>query len=334
MSTITPPIPKGLAMPFYYGSLQSHWLYFPIDKEVATKVLAQTGCEPFSFSDHGCVAVINFQRYASTFSQYSTQVDEVEFNIIAFPRSMRDRIPSEMTLAQYAYGEEYQKVVGPFRLHVPASDPFAVHAGRMLFGEPKFVAHFETHVPSPNEPPPNSPIFDELRPKRDPKKAQSPTSWKYTVSKYKSGKPEPGKEVEKEKIYSLEIDIAGLDPIFSNSSEFVEYGHLELADYDEKRKDPQNYPELWKELFSWAKDGPPKKPEGALVGGRWNLFGGHALYTLNDKTPYSLSLGEAMDSPMRTDLELIIGTRHPVLMRVFDPPPVAVESRAYYVDPQ
>jgi hypothetical protein len=246
--------------------------------------------------------------------------NEVEFNLIAFPRSARDRVASPMTLAQYAYGEDLQKIIGHFRLHVPADAALPVAAGRELFGEPKFLSAFDAAVPSLNNPPPNSPIRNELKDVE----FQSPTFWKYGVSTVREVLGPNGKPAyEKDKlIYALQIDVKDLDPIMANASEIVEYGHLELS-----TKWPLNG-----EGFAWTD--PHPKPTGALVGGRWSLYGTYATYFLDKETPYALSFGPAEASPMQTDMRRLVEGRRPVLFQVFESPPAAAESRAYYVDPQ
>jgi hypothetical protein len=319
MSNILPPIPVGLSMPFYYATLQTHWVYVPVPADLAQKALAGTGCEPYIFADHKAVAVINFQRYLSTGNSYLGTTSEVEFNLIAFPRSERDRVASSMTLAQYAYGEDLEKVIGHFRLHVPADNSLAVEAGRELFGEPKFMSHFETAVPSLNNPPPDSPIKNELKKVQ----FQSPTRWKYTVFTMvetvgPDDKPayQPG-----EAIYTLEIDVAGLSPIVANAGEIVEYGHLGLS-----VKWPLNG-----QGFAWTEEHP--KATGALIGGRWSLYGTYATYFLSKDTPYTLAYGSAEESPMQIDMRRLLHGRRPVLFQVFESPPAAAESRAFYVNP-
>jgi hypothetical protein len=321
MSNVMPPIPKALSMPFYYASLQTHWLYFPVDLDLARKALSRTACEPYVFSDHGAVAAINFQRYTSTGNSYLGTTVEVELNIIAFPRSERRRVASSMTLMQFVYGEDYQKVIGPFRLHVPASSAIAVSAGRALFGEPKFVSFFETAVPSLNNPPPSSPILGEMRDVT----CQSPTRWSYTVqTAVRSGGTDqdptfsPGPA-----IYSLDIDLAGLAPIGANATEMVEYGHLHLL--------PPHHA-LAQEGFPWTEDHPA--PAGALVGGRWNLFGVYAVGEIAASAPYSLTFGPAQDSSMKLDMERLLGGRRPVVAGIFESLPAAAESRAFYVHPE
>lgn len=332
---VLPPIPQYLSMPFYYATLQTHWVYVPVSAELAEKALAGTGCEPYIFTDHKAVAVINFQRYLSTANSYLGTTNEVEFNLIAYPRSAGDRVASSMTLAQYAYGEDLQKVIGQFRLHVPADNVGAVLAGRDLFGEPKFVSAFATAVPSLNNPPPNSPILKELKDVQP----QSPTRWRYTVSTTveavgPDGKPEygPGRSVSPDgkhaykadkAIYTLEIDVAGLDPIMANASEIVEYGHL--VDPSKLKKWPPN-----DQGFAWTE--PHPKPTGLLVGGRWSLYGTYATYFPKKKI-LSIEYGSAEASPMQIDMRRLVGTRQPVLFQVFESPPAAAESRAFYVNP-
>lgn len=322
MSNVMPPIPPTLAMPFYYASLQTHWLYFPVELELARKALSKTACEPFVFSDlDTAVAVLNFQRYTSTGNSYLGTTVEVEFNILAFPTSQRGRVPTSMTLMKYLYGEDYQKVIGPFRLHVPASSAVAVSAGRALFGEPKFVSLFETAVPSLNNPPPSTPIRGELRGVT----FQSPSKWEYTVqTAVRSGGTvmdptfSPGAP-----IYTLQVDLDGLAPIGANATEMVEYGHLGLL--------PPHH-ELTSEGFAWTEDHP--RPTGALVGGRWNLFGVYGVCEIGGSTPYALTFGTATGSSMMLDMQRLIGGKRPVAVGLFESPPAAAESRAFYVDPE
>lgn len=322
MSNVMPPIPATLSMPFYYASLQTHWLYFPVDLELARKALSKTECEPYVFSDLGtAVAVLNFQRYTSTGNSYLGTTVEVEFNIVAFPRIERGRVASSMTLMQYLYGEDHQKVIGPFRLHVPAASPIAVQAGRELFGEPKFMCAFVTAVPSLNNPPPTSPIRHELREVT----FQSPSRWEYTVqTAIRSGGTDQNPTFEPgPAIYSLDIDLDGLAPIGANATEIVEYGHLGLLPSDH---------ELTREGFAWTEEHP--RPAGALVGGRWNLFGTYAVCEIGASTPFSLTFGPAVGSSMKLDMERLIGSRRPVAFGLFESPPAAAESRAFYVLPE
>lgn len=322
MSNVMPPIPQGLSMPFYYASLQTHWLYFPVDLELAQKALSKTGCEPYVFSDLGtAVAVLNYQRYTSTGNSYLSTTEEVELNLLAFPRVERGRVARPLTLMQYAYGEDYQKVIGPFRLHVPASSSIAVTAGRELFGEPKFVSFFVSAVPSLNNPPPDTPIRDELQDVT----FQRSSKWEYTVhTALCAPGGEGGTAYEKgPAIYKLEIDLAGLRPMGANATEMVEYGHLGLLPPDH---------ELTREGFAWTDEHP--RPTGALVGGRWNLFGVCSIGEIGSATPFSLTFGPAPNSSMKTDMERLLGGRRPVVAGLFESPPAAAESRAFYVRPE
>ena len=317
MPVTMPPIPDGLSMPFYYASLQTHWVYIPVDEALANKALAGTGCTAYRFADHGTVAVINFQRYTNTGNSYLGQTVEVEFNILAYPDSAKGRVTDALTLAQFAYGEDLSKAIGHFRLHVPATSPIAVAAGRNLFGEPKFVCFFDTAVPSPNNPPPNSPIAKELTQPA----FQSPTRWGYTL--YGAvATADPNTFSKGNVVYALEIDVAGIDPIISNPSEHVEYGHIDV---------PADRP-LEKQGYAWTNDHPASS--APLIGGRWMLYGAHALYFLDDKTPYALELDTMEETPMQVDMSRLVAGRRPVLFQVYDPPPVAAESRAFFVDPK
>jgi hypothetical protein len=70
-----------------------------------------------------------------------------------------------------------------------------------------------------------------------------------------------------------------------------------------------------------------------LIGGRWSLYGTYATYFLGKDIPYTMTYGPAETSSMQIDMRRLIGTRKPVLFQVFESPPAAAESRAFYVDP-
>lgn len=135
---------------FNYASLQSLMVFFSVPAKVVAPLLKGTGLEPGIFDGQALVN-LNFERYAGFGSNYSSYVDEVEFNVVAFPRFRAGTEPS-LTVQQYLNGQDQSKTYGNFRVNVPCDSPVAVQAGSEKYGEIKFVASFDFAVPDVNDP--------------------------------------------------------------------------------------------------------------------------------------------------------------------------------------
>ena len=135
---------------FNYGSLQSLMVFFSVPTNVVRPLLAGTGLEPGIFDGQALVN-LNFERYSSFGSTYSSVVDEVEFNAVVFPKSKAGQEPS-LTVAQYLSGFDQSKTYGNYRINVPCDSEVAVQAGSQKYGEVKFVASFNFAVPDVNDP--------------------------------------------------------------------------------------------------------------------------------------------------------------------------------------
>src|SRR5688572_28063054 len=117
---------------FNYGSLQSMMVFFSVPAGVVRPLLAGTGLEPGLF-DGNALVNLNFERYAGFGSNYSSFVDEVEFNVVAFPKFKAGMEPA-LTVAQYLTGDDQSKTYGNYRINVPCDSPAAVAAGSAKYG--------------------------------------------------------------------------------------------------------------------------------------------------------------------------------------------------------
>jgi hypothetical protein len=135
---------------FNYGSLQSMMVFFSVPASVVRPLLAGTGLEPGIF-DGNALVNLNFERYAGFGSNYSSFVDEVEFNAVVFPKYKAGQEPA-LTVAQYLSGQDQSKTYGNYRINVPCDSAVAVKAGSQQYGEVKFVASFDFTVPDVNAP--------------------------------------------------------------------------------------------------------------------------------------------------------------------------------------
>jgi hypothetical protein len=135
---------------FNYASLQSLMVFFSVPAAAVRPLLKGTGLEPGIF-DGKALVNLNFERYAGFGSSYSSYVDEVEFNVVAFPRFRAGTEP-QLTVQQYLTGDDQSKTYGNFRVNVPCDSAVAVQAGSRNYGEIKFVASFSFSVPDVNDP--------------------------------------------------------------------------------------------------------------------------------------------------------------------------------------
>ena len=203
---IFPPFPPGgeLRMPFFYASTAFFWTFYTAPKDKLNKYLEGTGLETTTFADLGPdvgVVSMNFQNYTAHLGVGMSLVNEVEFNIHCHPVSQAEDVPS-ITFDDYMYGQEQTKLVGGFRLHVPADNQFAVKAGIEVFGERKFLTTFQYEVPAPNMP--------------------GVKTWDYQVNDPNIGPAGPGEAF----IYRVTADLAGARPTLGNASPITLYSLL------------------------------------------------------------------------------------------------------------
>jgi Acetoacetate decarboxylase (ADC) len=198
---VLPPVPQGFTEPFWYGSLQSFWLYYLADPEAVARRLPH-GLEVALFEVDGerrALASLDFQAYTGHGPGFLEYVHEVEFNVYAYPSARNPGVPM-LTWEEFLAGQDQTKSVGGYRLHVPCDNPNAIRAGKALYGEPKYLAQFTYSMPTLNDP--------------------SVVTWDYSVFQDDAGKPGT-------LVYSVEADLRGLTPLAANPSPLTEYGTLE-----------------------------------------------------------------------------------------------------------
>ena len=198
-----PPDDPNFKMPFYYASLSLIWTYYLVDEALVMPYLTDTRLKPARFGDPQAkgkaLISLNFQNYGSLLSFLIGTCNEIEFNIHAYPAKQERDVPV-MALADYLRGQEQTKLIGEFRLHVPADNPVAVQAGVKVFGERKFLTTFDYMVPSLNSP--------------------EVTNWAYTVY-------DPTFEGDKTRaIYTLTADFNQIPRAPGNGSPITLYSML------------------------------------------------------------------------------------------------------------
>ena len=197
-----PPTPQGFNEPFWYGSLQSFWLYYRTDPElVAARLPHGLEVALFDFGgEQGALASLDFQAYTGHGPSYLEYVHEVEFNVYAYPRARVPEVPA-LTWQEYLAGQDQTKSVGGYRIHVPCDNPNAIKAGIGLYGEPKYLAQFGYTTPTLNDP--------------------SVVTWDYSVFQNAAN------DQQGPLVYSIDADLQGIAPQPGNPSPLVEYGTLE-----------------------------------------------------------------------------------------------------------
>lgn len=190
---IFPPLPKGFSLPFYYASIQAIWVYYKVDAAKLPSFLGDVALEPALFDGQGLV-LLHFQRYTGFIANAISAVNEVQLNIIAYPRALARQSPA-ISFNDFLGGGEQTKTLGAYRLHVPVDNPFAARAGNELFYEPTFVTTFNYAVPDINDP-----LQD---------------SWTVTCKD-----PDPAR---KSSIFTLQIDCPPPDTSISAMSPVMQY---------------------------------------------------------------------------------------------------------------
>ncbi|MBK7597144.1 MAG: acetoacetate decarboxylase family protein [Acidobacteria bacterium] len=287
-----PPFPPPFFMPFYYASLSSLLVFYRVDAKILEPYLKGTGLKPAIFGDQGAVT-LELQNYTGHSGQILETCNEIEFDILAYPVSREPNIP-EMSLKEFVTAGDQTKNIGAFRVYVPCDNPFAIKAGKEIFGEPKFQTTFGFNVPSLNNP--------------------GVTTWTYSCFDPSYTQPEAGskkKPAPQDVIYKLEADLNSMHAVPSNASPITLYSMLPGG-----------------ELVG------DKGNSGRLIGSRWEIHGLFDAYFPNKKTQRDVNLTIGKSShPMRKDMEKILGkSPHAAAVRVYQSVPAAAENRAFYID--
>jgi hypothetical protein len=203
---LMPTQPTDFQMPFWYSSLQSFWLYYPVRRDMVEALLPDLPAghvlrvAEFAELDDRALVSLDFQAYTSGGSNFLAFTREVEFNVYVYPESRLPAVPL-MSWQDYLRGRDQTKTIGGFRLHVPCDNPVAVQAGQQNFGEPKWLASFQYSVPSPNAPDVNTWSYGVYEP-CDPTKTPPPDTM----------------------IFEVDADLRGTPAVTSNLSPLIEYG--------------------------------------------------------------------------------------------------------------
>ena len=145
-----PPVSEPFRLPFHYGALHNVGIDLLVDPEPVHKVLsrAHPALVAADFDGQACVSV-NFQLYFAQYPQGASLTQEIEVNVIAFPRGQEDRL-APLSYAEYAQGVDQTRLLGIGRIVVLCDNPFAIDAGVALYAEPKHSATFQAVMPSLN----------------------------------------------------------------------------------------------------------------------------------------------------------------------------------------
>ncbi|MCK2244425.1 MULTISPECIES: hypothetical protein [unclassified Crossiella] len=152
MTQQLPPVAEPFQLPFHYGALHHVGLDYLVEPAPVAKVLARThpGLSAAEFDGRACVSV-NFQLYFAQYAAGAGITQEIEINVIAFPRGDEHRL-AELSYVDYASGVDQTKLLGIGRIHVLCDNDIAIEAGTKLYAEPKYPARFTAVMPSLNGP--------------------------------------------------------------------------------------------------------------------------------------------------------------------------------------
>jgi hypothetical protein len=290
---------QDFTMPFFYASLQSFWLYYLVEVEVAESVLLDTppgeGVRVARFTDGDdeyAMVSLDLQRYTGHGNSFLEHVEEVEFNVYVYPEAKDGAVPL-LSWQDFLRGNDQTKTIGGFRLHVPCSNSQAVAAGRGFFGEPKFVAAFDYTVPSPNSPP--------------------SSKWTYGVYDIIPPPPELAKEYpyadlnkQGDLIFQVTADLSGVDTFEANASPIIEYG----VNPDKSKR---------------------------MVANWWSFYDTFttAFLTPEQGAKVEVKLGEHDDPHgVRADLVKLVANRVPVAAQIVESPIVSAEDGPWFLVPQ
>ena len=202
-----PDILPGFDLPFYYGAFTNLGIDYLVSPEDAENLLEKcAGHEALTvaeFEGRACLS-FNYQLYFGQFSNGGAVIQEIEFNIVSYPKAADHRVP-KLTYEQYAKGEDSTRNLGFCRYRVACDSPLAIDAGKKLFGEPKFKADFQTTIPVPNG-------------------AEWYDTWTVTCLKEAQGSTAGGKTKEPDPHFAFTADLGGLQARSVSTAPFTEYG--------------------------------------------------------------------------------------------------------------
>jgi hypothetical protein len=145
---------------FFYAQQTQLWIFFKVPKSVIYQEVGENldslGFELASFEDNdvGYVA-LKPMVFMAEFGEQTAAIPgtsastEVEFTVLVQPKGQH---PTEhITFNDYLNGRATSTKIGQLRLDVLCDGEVAVAAGRVKFGEHKFLGSFEYSYPTPNQ---------------------------------------------------------------------------------------------------------------------------------------------------------------------------------------
>lgn len=138
-----PPIAPGFTLPFYYSALTNLEIMYLVDPARAKPYLEGTGLDVALFGNKAMVGY-NYQQYTGQFPGFTSVVEEIEVNIVAYPAHQAANV-AKVDAKQYFRGEEQSKLMGNHRVSVACDNPNAIKAGIELFGNQNSKLLFLLH---------------------------------------------------------------------------------------------------------------------------------------------------------------------------------------------
>jgi hypothetical protein len=293
-----PAIPTPFQLPFYYSSLFNVGLYYLLPAESLKPYIRYNELELATFDEQACLT-FNFQSYTGQFPFGTGVTQEIEVQMLTYPKSQKDQVPS-VSFKEFLLGEEQTRLIGNHRIHVPCDAIIALLAGKLIFDEPKFPATFETALPSLNDQQNGYPnkwnfkCFDQSHMKEIGDLTAIPNDLRQLQYKLLGEK-----NADENLIVDCDMDLTGMHSLPGNFSPITEYGHA----------------------------------EGKLTAARWNILQPLSTYFFDaqkDAKRVTLKFGKSAHK-MRTDLETLIGKTSPYAAFSFQSAPDAIQSRPFFV---
>ncbi|WNG25662.1 hypothetical protein F0U62_17800 [Cystobacter fuscus] len=313
-----PPVPAGQET-FYYASQTTFWIFFRQSRALVERALGaqldSLGLALPRFKDDPdsvyLALVPSFYTCALNLSSGGVTsttmpgVSEAEFNVLVHPKSQAARLP-DLTFQEFLLGWEQHKLIGQLRLDVITDNMGAVIGGREKYGEHKFRGFIRYCFPLPND------------------NARTPVPFHVEFSAYTTERM-----LHEELVFSLRSGVGALQPVSVDASEVVVYGAL-----------------------------PPEPQDGTrqrAIGSRRNHFGTFSLYMpteVHTAQAPSLQYGpchnaaplhyngksipgaEEWPKQMRDRMRQLLTDAPVAAFMLFASPPVEIEPRPFYVDPQ
>jgi hypothetical protein len=321
--TLPPPNPPDWGYAFYYGSLRWITVYFLVEYEILEQALADyggVGFTPAKFTDqpdsgheYGAVG-LNPMAYGSHLQNLVEATTEAELNILAYPTIRAGDVPT-LSFSDFLLGDEQTKTIGNYRVFVPCDDPFAVCAGRGMFGERKFVTTLPYSFPGTN-----SAAKEWTFQCCDPKPEYSSDLDCSAMPPLNPPPPQGLSDCGSDDsfIFKLVADLSGAPAVDGSTSPIV--------DYSTRKPCPDGMPDQGQciERLNGPND---EKPSGSFR----NVLGPLKTYIPMDGELGCVQVTTgSSDHPMKAAVDRLIGDRPCVAAQTFHSPSPVIESRPFW----